>query len=321
MTDSMPGVVDRWELDHPVLNLRYVDFAAHYDFTALIAPRGCPKWKAICERRYRFHEENLLSGRNIKSFSSYLDVLDWWKREKVWKRPHPETGRPIAEMFELERAQLKPLPGRPYDTRDVGVRLVDDYQRVGFDTNHYPAPAPVGSLVYVLADVERIEICDGKARRLIEHERLPAGSHIKLPQLHAKRVRYDLDELCERVGRWGDEAAAFAAGVRKRRRYAGPELVRLLSLVAHWSADDIVSAVEHALAYGCYEVARVMRILELRYTPRGFADRIAEATRSRIRDVMEDHPVTGRPLDSWETLNPRDRGEDEEDGGDDEEEP
>jgi hypothetical protein len=240
-------------------------------------------------------------------------------REKVWKRPHPETGRPIAEMFELERAQLMPLPGHPYDTRDVGVRLVDDYQRVGFDTNHYPAPAPVGSLVYVLADVERIEICDEKARRLIEHERLPAGAHIKLPQIHAKRVRYDLDELCERVGRWGDEAAAFAAGVRKRRRYAGPELVRLLSLIAHWSADDIVAAVEHALAYGCYEVARVMRILELRYTPRGLADRIAEATRRRIRDVMEDHRVTGRPLTSWETLNPGNTDLGEEEGGDDEE--
>lgn len=318
MTDSMPGVVDRWELDQPVLNLRYVDFAAHYDYTALIAPRACPKWKAICERRYRHHEENLLSGRNITSFSEYLDVLDWWKREKVWKRPHPETGRPIEEMFELERDQLKPLPGHPYDTRDVGVRLVDDYQRVRFETNHYPVPAPVGSLVYVLADVERIEICDGKARRLIEHERLPAGGRVKLPQIHTKRVRYDLDELCERVGRWGEAATAFAAGVRKRRRYAGPELVRLLSLVAHWSADDIVAALEHALAYGCYEVLRVMRILELRYSPRGFVDRIAEATRRRIQDVMEDHPVTGRPLDSWETLNPRDPGEEE--GDDDEEE-
>ncbi|RKZ99428.1 MAG: IS21 family transposase, partial [Gammaproteobacteria bacterium] len=72
LTDSMPGVVDRWELDQPVLNLRYIDFAAHYRFTALIAPRACPKWKAVCERRFRHHEENLLSGRDLRSFAEYL---------------------------------------------------------------------------------------------------------------------------------------------------------------------------------------------------------------------------------------------------------
>ena len=168
-------------------------------------------------------------------------------------------------------------------------------------------PAPVGSLVYLLADVDRIEICDPQARRLIVHQRLPAGARQKLPPLHAKRVRYDLDELEERVGRWGDVAAAFAAGVREKRRYAGPELVRLLSLVAHWSADDIVAALSHAMAYGCYEVVRVTRILELRYTPRTFEDRIACATRRRIREVMKDHPVSGRPLDSWASLKTGDR--------------
>ncbi len=246
-------------------------------------------------------------------------MLSWWKREKVLKRPHPETGRPIAEMFERERAELQPLPGHPYDTRDVCVRLVDDYQRVRFETNHYPVPAAVGSLVYLLADVDRIEICDPQARRLIVHQRLVAGARQKLPAINAKRVRYDLDELEQRVGQWGEVAAAFAAGVREKRRYAGPELVRLLSLVANWSADDIVAALSHAMHYGCYEVLRVTRILELRYTPRTFEDRIAESTRRRIREVMKEHPVSRRPLDSWASLESGDRTE-EGDGDDQEEE-
>ena len=55
LTDSMPGVVDRWECDEPILNPRYVDFAAYYGYTALIAPRACPKWKAIAERLFGFH--------------------------------------------------------------------------------------------------------------------------------------------------------------------------------------------------------------------------------------------------------------------------
>lgn len=302
LTDSMPGVVDRWECDEPILNARYVDFAAHYRYKALIAPRAHPKAKAVAERRFRFHEENLLNGRKVHDFEHYKELLAWWEREKVLGRPHPETRRLIAEMLELERAHLEPLPARPYDTRDVVVRLVDDYQRVRLDTNHYPVPAPVGSRVYVCADAERLEVCDAQARRLIEHERLPAGARIRLPPLHKERVRYDLDEIEERVGRWGETAAVFAAELRKARRTPGPELVRVLGLAIDWSADDIVAAMAHALDYRCYEVGKLERILEARFTPRRFEDQIAESTRERIHEVMKAHPVSQRPLASYETL-------------------
>ncbi len=307
LTDSMPGVVDRWELDEPILNARYVDFAAFYGFTALIAGRRKPKHKAVVERRFLFHEKNLLVGRTITSFAQYVELLDWWKHNKILPRDHPETGQSILDMFALEQAHLKPLPAHPYDTRDVFIHLVDDYGRVRLDTNHYPVSAPVGSRVYILAGPDRIEICDDKARRLLECERLPAGACIKLPPLHAGRVRYDLDELCERVGQWGEAAAEFAVGVRRTRRYAGPELVRLLGLIAHWSADDIVAAVEHAIDYGCFEVAKVMRILEMRFSPRRLMDLIAEKTRRRIEETMEDHPVSKRPLSSYESLEKGDR--------------
>jgi transposase len=40
VTDSMPGVVDRWECGRPILNVRFVDFAAYYRFAVHIAPRG-----------------------------------------------------------------------------------------------------------------------------------------------------------------------------------------------------------------------------------------------------------------------------------------
>ncbi len=307
LTDSMPGVVDRWECEEPVLNARYVDFAAHYGYTALIAPRGCPQWKAIAERLFRFHEDNLLSGRTFRNFEEYVALLEWWRQKKKLDRPHPETERPIREMLELERPHLQPLPRRPYDTRDVVVRVIDDYQRVRFETNHYPVPAPVGSRVYVCADAERVEVCDHQARRLIEHERLLDGARIKLTPPHVRRVRYDLDELVERLARWGEVAADFAGGVRQRRRYAGPELVRLLQLQVDWSVDDLVVAMQHARTYHCYEVSKVLRILESRFSPRRLEDRLAESSRRRIQEVMKAHPVSQRPLSSYETLRTGDR--------------
>lgn len=234
LTDSMPGVVDRWECDQPILNARFVDFAAYYGFTVVIAPRGCPKFKARCERRFRYHEDNLLRGRRIASFEHYRELLEWWQREKMMARPHPETKRPIHEMLREERKHLLPLPAKPYDTRDVLVRIVNPTGHVQVESNEYPVPGDgrVGDRVYVCVGVDRIEICDRHAVSLIEHERLPDGAGIQLPQLASayRRGRYDVEALIERISEWGESAAAFARELRQARRYPGPQLVRLINL-------------------------------------------------------------------------------------------
>lgn len=302
LTDTMPGVVNGWEGGEPILNARFVDFAAHYDFAVLAAPPASPQWKAVAERLFLFHETNFLDGRTFRTLSEYGEGLACWEREKALAKNHPQTGRPVREMLELERPHLKPLPARPYDTRDVVVRVIDDYQRVHLETNHYPVPAPVGSRVYVCADVERIEVCDQKARRLIEHQRLPNGARIKLDPPHVRRVRYDLDELVERLAAWGAVGEDFARAVRENRRYAGPELVRLLQLQVAWSIDDILDAMGHAIAYRCYEVSKLIRILEMRASPRSLDDQIGDLARRRIREVMDSHPVSQRPLSEYEAL-------------------
>jgi len=272
--------------------------------------------KAVAKRLFGYHEKNLLNGRRFRSYEDYVEALEWWVREKAHGRPHHETGRPIREMLELERGTLQPLPARPYDTRDVFVRLVDDYLRVQVETNHYPVPVQVGALVYVCAGEKSLVVCDHMARRLIEHERLPSGAGIKLDPPHIHRVRYDLDELVERVGTWSETAAAFAAELRASRRRPGPELSRLLQLQVNWSRDDIVAAMAHAQRYRCYEVVKLERILELRCSPRRFEDRIADRTRERIREVMRSHPVTQRPLSSYDILRTGDAGPAEEEQAD-----
>jgi len=318
LTDSMPGVVDRWECEQPVLNARFVDFAAYYGFTVLIAPRGCPQFKARCERRFRYHEDNLLGGRTITSFEQYTELLDWWRRERMLARPHPETKRPIREMLEEERKFLLRLPAKAYDSRDVLVRIINPTGHVRVESNQYPVPAParVGDRVYVCVGGEGIEICDRRAVRLIEHERLPDGAGIQLPQLASvrHRGRYDVDALVERIAEWGESAAEFARQVKKTRRYPGPQLVRLLDLQAEWSLDDIVAAMEHAAQYRCHDAAAVARILTARFSPRRFEEAIAESTRRQIRKVMEAHPIRQRSLTSYESLCQGDRHPSAEDG-------
>jgi transposase len=303
VTDSMPGVVDRWECERPILNVRFVDFAAYYGFAVHIAPRGDGAYKGKVERPFRYVDENLFNGRTFHSIEELREQLAWWTANKALQRPHPRTNRPLHEMLDEERPYLQALPRRPYDTRDVVQRLVDSTAHVLHATNLYPVPEEhIGELVYVCVGPERLEVFDRGVHKLAELARLPDGAGQIHPSDRVKRSRYDVTLLAERLSAWGPSAEDFAKKLRTRKRYPGPELSHILGMQLTWSADDIVSALEHAMRYDAYDVRAVERILEARFKPRRLAEQIADATRGHIREVMKGHPVEQRPLSSYETL-------------------
>jgi transposase len=305
VTDSMPGVVDRWECNRPILNLRFVDFAAYYRLAMDIAPRRCGRYKGKVERPFWYAEINLLNGRRFHSVEEFREVLAWWTRERAMKRPHPITGRPIEEMLAEERPYLQPLPARPYDTRDVVIRLVDTQGYVRHETNFYRVPDDhIGTLVYLCVGIEALEVFDGGVHRIAEHERLAdgAGQRAQGEWARVRRGRYDVELLLSRFAEWSPAAEEFARRLRKAKRFAGPELTHILGLLSTWSADDIVRALEHALEYEAFDARAVERILEARFRPRTLAEQIASSTRARIQDVMRDHPVVQRSLATYDTL-------------------
>ncbi len=304
VTDSMPGVVDRWECGRPVPNIRFVDFAAYYNFSLHVAPRADGAYKGKVERPFWFLEQNLLNGRTFRSREEFAEALAWWTAERAMQRPHPETDRPLWEMLEQERPYLKPLPRRPYDTRDVVTRIVDSAAYVAHETNLYPVPeSHIGDMVYLCVGEDRIEIFDRSVHRIAEHERLPSGAGTRVPDpTRNHRGRYDLTLLTERLAAWGTEAEDFARRLREHKRAAGPDLAHLLSLQTTWSADDIVKAMRHALEYEAYEARAIERILQARFHPRTLAEQLADSTRDRIRDRMRDHPIQQRPLSRYKVL-------------------
>lgn len=305
VTDSMPGVVDRWEANRPILNVRFVDFAAYYAFAVHIAPRADGAYKGTVERPFRYHEENLLNGRTFHSFEQYREKLAWWVRERAMRRPHPQTQRPLTEMLAEEQPYLQPLPARPYDTRDVVIRLVEATGHVRHETNLYRVPDEhIGDLLYVCVGPDHLEIVDRGVHRVARYERLPDGARQRTgdDRFGRRRRRYDLILLTDRLTAWGEVAADFTHRLRSHKRYAGPELNHILELQLTWSVDDIVGALEHAMRYEAYDARAVQRILEARYAPRTLAEQVAESTRSRIRDAMQDHPVGIRPLSSYTSL-------------------
>jgi transposase len=304
LTDTMPGVVDRWECGLPILNARFVDFAAHYGFTALVAARGCPTYKARCERRFRSIKENALAGRRFDSVAAVDEYFPTWVRDKVLTRRHPERPESVAEVFAEEQLLLQPLPTHPYDTRDVAATVFTSQGYALFQTNLYPAPgAHPGELAYVVADATKVVVCNAKAQRLAEHARLPDGAKIQLPPpTGMRRPRLDMDQLTSQLDEWHVDATAFARGVRERSRQAASQLARLLMLQAQWKREDILAAMRRAMDYGGYETAIVERVLHADYEPRSLPEAIAQRSVERVRKVMKDHRVPARSIDSYPCL-------------------
>jgi len=303
VTDTMAGVVDGWECNRPILNIRFVDFAAYYRFAVHISPRRYPQYKGKVERPFRYVGDNFCNGRTFRSREEFREGLAWWRDAHAMKRPHPQTGRPITEMLDEERAYLQPLPRVPYDTRDVVQRLVDTTAHILYETNLYPVPEEhIGELVYVCVGPERLEVFDRGVHRLSELERIPDGAGRRQESARRKRGRYDVTLLHERFVAWGASAEDFATKLRLRKRTPGPELDHILALQVTWSADDIVKALEHATAYGAFDARAIERILEARFKPRRLAEQIADVTRGQIREAMNEHPIEQRALSSYETL-------------------
>ena len=299
--DSMPGIVDRWEMDEPILNLRAIDFAAYYRFALHIAPRGQGQYKGVIERLFRTTEEGPLNGRNFRTLQEAGAVLARWLRQYV-RQPHGTTRRPPIELLEQERPLLSALPAHPYDTRDLAYRIVDGYGRIQFETNRYTVPPSyVGRWVYVRAGEGTVEVFDGQANCLATHERRPPAAHLdaSLPEHQPPRKPVSWELLFGRFAEWGDVALEFAQQVKARKRFGRPQLVAILELQRTYSADDIVTAIRHATRYCAFDAQSLTRILQATATSRSLEDQFAERIRKRLREAMASNPIQQRPVEEY----------------------
>jgi transposase len=302
--DSEKTVVDRWELGQPIVNLTFLDFAAYYGFAVHIAPRADGAYKGCVERPFWFFETNLFNGRTFRRFDEARRLLRWWLDERANPRIHRSTRRRPDDMLAEELPAFKPLPPHPYDTSEIGWRIVSGLHRIEHDTNTYTVPRNyVGHRVCVRATANTLEIYDGFAKLLARHERAPrgAGHDSELPE-HRRQPRIDIDKVIERFDAWGEAASRFAANLREGQRYAGVELCHILDLQSHYRLEDILAAIDHALAYRACTATALQRILQAKAQPLVIQDIVAQRVRAEIRRTLVKAPVRQRPLTDYQGL-------------------
>lgn len=302
--DGQKAVLLRWEADLPIYNPKFLQFATHYSFRPHALRPGKPEHKGKVERPFEYLETNLFNGRHFRSPEHLNEVASWWLANKADLRKHGTLKERPIDRFVKEAPRLQPLPAHPYDTAEVGYRVVSTAGLVAWDVTSYSVPyAYILDVVVVRVTENEVFVYDSEIREIARHERAPYG-HCEpvINQDHRpkKKNRYDLDALVAKLSEISVSGAAFAAGILKRERYRGSHLARVLALMERYSAKDIASALDRAVRYRAFDGSVVQRIVEASCTPRILPDTATQAAAERLKSALI--PTVPRPMTEYSAV-------------------
>lgn len=280
--DSQKPVVLRWEGHQPILNPRFVDFATYYEF-AVVATLHAPNRKPRVERSFWELVRSFFNGRTFRDRADLDAQLAAWMDTVADLRPIKRMKRRTRlELFAEEQPLLRPLPRHPYDTARVLYKPCDIEGFIAWESNRYSLPYEyVTEILPVRITSTELFVYRSDLTCIARHALLPRGAELE-SILEGHRPRHadrgpDLDQLRVAFAQLDARAAAFLGALEKAQpRSAGYHARQVLALRESWGSDDLVAALEHALAYGALEHRAVERILMARGTPRRLEQYVAK---------------------------------------------
>ncbi len=295
--DRQKAVVLGWEAGHNLYNPRFLAFATHYGFRPHALPPRKPHLKGKVERPFDYIEKNLLNGRTFRNLVHLNEFTTWWLENRADVRNHGTLNQRPIDRFAQEAPHLLPLPAHPFDTAEVGYRVVSIEGTVSWAATEYSVPFEhLLEVVVVRVTEHEVFVFDSELNQLACHQRAPRGQREPVVDANHRpksKPRYDVEILAQRMAELGEQAALFAAGIIEKQRFRGAHLSRVLGLVERYSAKDLLSAIERALKFRAFDSKVVQRILEASATVRPLPQDSDRAAKERL-DAM---PSTTNPRD------------------------
>jgi transposase len=117
-----------------------------------------PESKGMVERRNRFFRSSFMPGRHFASPQDFNEQMDDWMSLANARHSRSRRARPI-DLIEQDRAAMRPLsPVAPDVLFRNTVRLPRDYYVRVHSNDYSVAPALIGRLVDVTADLEQVHV-------------------------------------------------------------------------------------------------------------------------------------------------------------------
>ncbi len=120
-------------------NPRYLQFASHYGFHPSRSEFRSPWSKGKVENPFSYLENHFIADNKFESFEDFsMKLLDFEKQ--VNHRIHTTTKKTPVELFNVEVAELSPLPNNRFIGVSEEFRKVSSDCLISVDGNRYSVP-------------------------------------------------------------------------------------------------------------------------------------------------------------------------------------
>ncbi len=223
---------------------------------------GNPDRKGRIERPFAYVETNFLVGRRFADLDDLNRQALAWCRDVANRKPKQALGLSPDAAYVIEQPHLAPLPDVLPPVYELLERVVDLYGYVSVDTNRYSVPERyVGKPVTVTKTPAQIEVRH-KATAIAVHRRVidQRDTRNTLPGHHTIPVRQGRGTAAEVALLCGhhDSLDRYAAALRQHGRAGNRRgLRRLIEMQRTYPPGPFIAAIEQALHYGLFDLARL----------------------------------------------------------------
>lgn len=243
-------------------------------FGQLYRTKFVPHWlnnpdrKARVERPFHYIEHNFIPGRKFDDWQDLNQQAEGWCREISNPKYKRSLKMSPDAAYIIERPSLLPLPPFTPPVYKSCYRVTDIQGYAHLDTNCYSVPHKlVGAKLEVQKHWDKVLIYD-KQKQVADHERIidKKGTRSTLPGHHPPLNREKSHQgptKEELLLKDKDEALdRYVANLKKRSRGRGVlNLRRLLNLQRTYPHQPFITAINKALDYGLYDLARLETII------------------------------------------------------------
>lgn len=273
MVDNLKSaVLQRIVGEAPVFNPRYKDFADHFGFAIAPCGVGQPHEKGRVENAVGYVKKNFLSGSELTDFALVNSAARQWLDGVANVRLHGSTKRKPVELFQAEKASLKPLPAQPYDMGVIRPARANSQFRVTVDTNTYSVPADYAGAALTLklypdhlCFYHQDTLIARHARCYDRHRDFEDADHPRI--LLQQRRRAADQKILQRLLSLTPKAEPFYQGLAERRLNVLMHVRKIVALSEIYGIEPTRRAIEDALEFQAFSCEYVANLLEQRQRP------------------------------------------------------
>jgi len=257
-----------------VFSREMVTFAKNYGFIWYAHAIGHANRKAGTERNFYTVETNFLPGRTFCSLTDLNQQAFDWATNRYAHRPQSKTRLIPSQLFESEKASLRPLPNYIHPPCQNHRRVLDQYGYIAFNGNFYWVPKTRIKNLTIIEYADHIAIYDTAHHKLITHPlydeftkgQICTPEHIrskKTARYIPNNIKHTSKEEQMRLRQDGDTVCRyldFIMSKESKTPYRHRFIKSLYAIRKKTTPAIFETAIERALKYRVNDMAQISNI-------------------------------------------------------------